>query len=689
MGSEVDGDEDESLFDALANNPVLNALRRYKETAGTSYMTSSVLEPISETSVVNLNDPYHSAKADWERQLRAHLVNEGGFDQGSEMNNRGDFPFQIQCGNFTRSEYASELQSEVVFGQLERHLAGFARCGPVSDMQSDYYGGSQLQSQLAEGVALQDLVAGRCGIVENSQYGGASQFRGASQLQSTYLIDDGTKNVQCGGMMPFGPLFGWLAGMLDPATKDALGISKVPICGGGSTLSSYGGSGFQSGLNTQRQGAAGGQKKDPSGKGGAFDLPSHPRMQQAGMPEAPVQDNGLLYADIAKNGLDTVALEQVREAPFAITADGPGLGRVVVARMLSPRLGPSKFGLAWISELRVSREPEPEKVKALDNVLKEWSQCLKWPSLCRPLGVMAAKLEAGTHGIWFAWSEPLSSSGPVIAPGQKPTDAVSLREALCVQPPLGLEWRLHVARRLCETLEALHASGNSHGSLAPRSIWVSAMGEVSITEAGISDGLLDAGIYHRDELLAYLGLEFARYLAPEGWRYAPGQNIAECGVHKDMWALGLIFLELLAGAEPANIDCSKLAQLSAKIQKPPSVPRAGADGWLRDLPLARQMITRCLSMRPTDRPSAREVSSSLVVQQPRPEPEVRPRPQQPEQQPVAEAAVAQPPAPAAAPEAAPSYNFGFRPRAPAPARTALSEASGKTSISFVGPYTGH
>mmetsp|Transcript_58583 Transcript_58583/g.130947 ORF Transcript_58583/g.130947 Transcript_58583/m.130947 type:complete len:148 (-) Transcript_58583:336-779(-) len=103
MGSEVDGDEDESLFDALANNPVLNALRRYKETAGTSYMTSSVLEPISETSVVNLNDPYHSAKADWERQLRAHLVNEGGFDQGSEMNNRGDFPFQIQCGNFTRT----------------------------------------------------------------------------------------------------------------------------------------------------------------------------------------------------------------------------------------------------------------------------------------------------------------------------------------------------------------------------------------------------------------------------------------------------------------------------------------------------------------------------------------------------------------------------------------------------------
>mmetsp|Transcript_58810 Transcript_58810/g.140207 ORF Transcript_58810/g.140207 Transcript_58810/m.140207 type:complete len:705 (-) Transcript_58810:12-2126(-) len=699
MGSEVDDGEESDVLAALANNPVLNALRRYRETAGTTYMAPSILQPISEVSDVG-HDPYRSAKADWEKQLRAHLVKEGVHpSKHDELMNDNQFLLGRlgQCGGFGRSEMVSELQSELVFGQLEREIANLGRCGPVSEFPSDLHSQlpvprRQLASQLAEGAALQDLVAGRCGIIEDSVYQSQLTQLRASQLQSTFLIDDGVKDVQCGGVAPLGELFSWLTGWMDPATKRALGVGKMPMCGGGSTISSYAGSTFGSGVNTQPPrggggggGAAGGAKAT-KGKGpGALDLPVHPRMQQhnaAPEPALPIQDNGLMYADIARNGLASVALEQVREA-VPIAGTGPGLGRVVCARMLSPRLGQQKFGLSWISELRLSKEPPPEKVQALDQILKEWSQCLKWPSLCQPLGVMAAKLEAGVPGIWFAWAEPLSSHGQVIAAGQKPTDAVSLLEALKVFPPLGLEWRVHVARKLCETLAALHAAGHSHGTLAPRAVWVSAMGEVSITEAGLSDGLLDSGIYHRDELLAHLGLEYARYLAPEGWKYAPGANIVESGMHKDIWALGLILLELLAGVEPVNGECTSLSQLSAKVQKPPVIPRPGADAWLKDVPRARGAIHRCLSMKPIERPEAQEILMSLVLLPP----ELQPPPaeQQPPPQQTSPPPVAQPPAPLTAQQDA--AGLGARPPAPAPARTALSEASRQTSISFAAPIT--
>merc|ERR1712039_478173 len=84
--------------------------------------------------------------------------------------------------------------------------------------------------------------------------------------------------------------------------------------------------------------------------------------------------------------------------------------------------------------------------------------------------------------------------------------------------------------------------------------------EVVIFETGFVDALLQTHALSEADLLACLGLEFARYMAPEGW-----QVPRQAGAPADSWALGLILLEVLAGAAPPNSDCMTLQSLAAKM----------------------------------------------------------------------------------------------------------------------------
>lgn len=167
-------------------------------------------------------------------------------------------------------------------------------------------------------------------------------------------------------------------------------------------------------------------------------------------------------------------------------------------------------------------------------------------------------------------------------------------------------WRLSVARQICSALSGLHGAGKSHGSLAPRNIWVGPGPEVILVEAGLVDALLGAGVLSEADLLACLGLEFARYIAPEGWQ-VPRQG----GPAADSWALGLVLLEVLGEMRPPNPDCNSLRQLAAKVlpkrgqhspQLPASLPEA-----------TRHIIQACLSASPDARPDVQQVLLSLAA----------------------------------------------------------------------------
>ncbi|CAJ1454200.1 unnamed protein product [Effrenium voratum] len=173
------------------------------------------------------------------------------------------------------------------------------------------------------------------------------------------------------------------------------------------------------------------------------------------------------------------------------------------------------------------------------------------------------------------------------------------------EPTRGLAWRLAVARQLCLAVDALHRSGRSHGSLAPRNVLV-ADGDICLMEAGLTGALLEVGALREHELLGALGLGFARYLAPEGWHARPPR-----GAKADIFSLGLILMEVLAGSRP-NPECKSLQQLSAKL-----LPKRGC--WqpqvrCSELPeVARRAIESCFHQDPEMRPSAQELLFSLAA----------------------------------------------------------------------------
>lgn len=130
-------------------------------------------------------------------------------------------------------------------------------------------------------------------------------------------------------------------------------------------------------------------------------------------------------------------------------------------------------------------------------------------------------------------------------------------------------------------------------------------------EAGLIDALMEVEALRAPELLGALGLAFARYLPPEGW-HVPRHH----GPAGDIFALGLVLLEVLDGSGIPNPECKSLQQLSAKMlpkrgQWQPQVRRGSS---YEELPVkTRRSIEKCFCPDPEKRPSAQELLFSLAA----------------------------------------------------------------------------
>lgn len=271
------------------------------------------------------------------------------------------------------------------------------------------------------------------------------------------------------------------------------------------------------------------------------------------------------------------------------TTSGDGLGRVCRGRV---------GGLeSLVTELRLQRPLDtPQKVR-LHATLR--SQGAVYGSVGTPLGALPTQLPDGQPGLLAIWTD--AGGGGC---------SMSLREALRAEPPREPAWRMAVARQLCSTLAALHDGGKSHGCLGPRNIWVAPDGTLGITEVGLVDALLEAGVLREHQLLQSLGLEFARYIAPEGWEMP-----RRAGWEADIWALGLVLLEVLSSARPPNAECTSLQQLSAKVlpKRGRHAPHLAAGAKFTALPASiRRGLEGCLLADSAARPSARDVLFALA-----------------------------------------------------------------------------
>jgi serine/threonine-protein kinase len=164
--------------------------------------------------------------------------------------------------------------------------------------------------------------------------------------------------------------------------------------------------------------------------------------------------------------------------------------------------------------------------------------------------------------------------------------------------PLPLDEALAIAEQVAAGLGAAHAEGVTHRDLKPSNVMLTPGAD------GPHVRLLDFGIAHlaHDRRLTRTGhvLGTVGYLAPERLRRAPADARA------DLWALGVLLYEMLAGRPPFEGD-TEASLLYAVLEADPPPLDTSVPGGVTAL------VDRLLQKVPEDRyPSAEVVRADLV-----------------------------------------------------------------------------
>ena len=137
-------------------------------------------------------------------------------------------------------------------------------------------------------------------------------------------------------------------------------------------------------------------------------------------------------------------------------------------------------------------------------------------------------------------------------------------------------------------LEALHAAGYRHGDVKPSNIGFTADGTAKLLDFGLAD--LTGGSPR-------LSGGTVAYLSPEALGGAP------VGAADDLWALGVVLFESVAGVRPfagATVDEMVDAVRRQRLQPPAALPSsaAGADARIAVLAFTGEMLTAPPALRP-------------------------------------------------------------------------------------------
>ncbi len=154
------------------------------------------------------------------------------------------------------------------------------------------------------------------------------------------------------------------------------------------------------------------------------------------------------------------------------------------------------------------------------------------------------------------------------------------------RPPLPLPEAAAVAGQLASALAAAHAAGVVHRDLKPSNVMLTRDGRVKLLDFGLARR---SGAAPLTEVGVAVGT--AAYMAPEQLR---GE---EADARADLWALGVVLFEMLAGRHPFG-GTAQPGLVHAILHEPPPVLRD-----LRpDVPAAlERIVERCLAKAPDRR----------------------------------------------------------------------------------------
>jgi eukaryotic-like serine/threonine-protein kinase len=267
------------------------------------------------------------------------------------------------------------------------------------------------------------------------------------------------------------------------------------------------------------------------------------------------------------SALDDVALESLDALRDEADWRGEVLGRYALAK----EIGRGGMGRVYAAR-RIDGEFEQEvAVKLISRaamnpaLLRRFSNerrvlaALQHPGICR-------LLDAGTAGNGTPWV------------AMERVHGVSLT-AFCDARRLDLRGRLQLFRQVLDACAHAHRNLVVHRDLKPSNILVDGFGQAKLLDFGIAKPLGSEETHATGTADRYFTLTHA---APKQWRGEP------TGVGCDVYALGVLLYELLAGSPPFAFEALTPGQIERLIlQTPPEPPSRRAATAAPELIAAR------------------------------------------------------------------------------------------------------
>jgi tetratricopeptide (TPR) repeat protein len=175
-------------------------------------------------------------------------------------------------------------------------------------------------------------------------------------------------------------------------------------------------------------------------------------------------------------------------------------------------------------------------------------------------------------------------------------DGGSLADRMVAQGPLPLAEAIRIAREVASALAAAHKRGFLHRDVKPQNILLDAeSGRALVVDFGIAGAV--AGSVSSDpgsDRLTGLGMVVGtpRYMSPE-----QASGTRDLGPASDLYALGIVFYEMLAGAYPYQLSSPSGAAAAHLVQSPVPIHDRRPDLP----PAAERVLDRLLAKDPTKR----------------------------------------------------------------------------------------
>ena len=180
-------------------------------------------------------------------------------------------------------------------------------------------------------------------------------------------------------------------------------------------------------------------------------------------------------------------------------------------------------------------------------------------------------------------------------------DGEDLHHLLTREGNLPLDRMLSIARQLCAALDAAHAEGVAHRDLKPQNILLGTGDHVFVSDFGLAKSLGEVnGMTQSGEMLGT-----PRYMAPEQ------VDAKHVDARTDIYALGLIFYEMLTGDVPFTAETTLQLMYKRAHEIPPAPKTIAPDvpDWLNNI------VMKCLERDPANRyQSAKEILDDIDAQ---------------------------------------------------------------------------